>query len=96
MSSSKVALEQMHEVIANQLATVIKEGVAVKDEETGEVHMNPAPPAYFGHAIKFLADNGVKCDPLKNKPLQNLVSALPFAGVEPPDADDDETSTPRH
>lgn len=88
MSSSKKALEQLHEIVANDLATIIRVGVPVKDETTGEVHRAPAPAQFFTNAIKFLNDNGVRCDPTKNKAVQNLVTGLPFEGLSLDDEDD--------
>ena len=82
-------MEQMHEVIANELATVIKQGVTVVDGE-GVAHRNACSPAYFSAAIKFLANNNITVDVKKSKPLQNLVTNLPFEGVS---LEDDE---PRH
>lgn len=73
-----LALEDLHNLTATELAKIITEGVPIVNKETGEVvDRAPAPAAYFATAIKFLKDNGITAELAPNTPMQGLVDSLP-------------------
>lgn len=67
-------LDMLHRITAEQLATIIKEGVEVVDKE-GNVIRQPAPAAYIAAAIKFLKDNDITADPGADR-LKHLGGAI--------------------
>jgi hypothetical protein len=60
MSAPQSLLEQLHLDFANTLTKILKEGIPVKDEETGEVHYSPPPPATLSIIRQFLKDNNIE------------------------------------
>ena len=77
-------LEQLHVDFTNTLAKILKEGVPVTDQESGEVHYAPPPPATLSVIRQFLKDNdleGAK-DAVKNILLDASPElSLPFENV---------------
>lgn len=85
MSDLKETLESLHEYTAKELTRLIEKGTPVKDNETGEVHYEPAPAAYFTAAIALLKHNNIQQVPTKKNGMGKLsavVSTLPFPGAD--------------
>lgn len=76
MSSLKLKLATLHELTADQLISVIQNGVPVRDDNTGEVHMAPAPAAYIAQAIQLLKHNNIQAPLGKNRTTSKLAEAL--------------------
>ena len=60
MAAPQTLLEQLHADFAATLATILKDGIPVKNEETGEVHYAPPPPATLSVIRQFLKDNNIE------------------------------------
>ena len=73
--ASEDALGALHAAVADQLSTIIKDGVKAVDKE-GEVVTLAAGPAYFGAAIAFLKNNNITADPSVDEGLQDLQRTL--------------------
>lgn len=71
-------MDTLHQMTAETLTKIIKEGVTVLDKEGNQVQM-PAPAAYIAAAIKFLKDNDITADAAagRTKPLADAVSNIP-------------------
>lgn len=78
MNDLNTVLQDLHTLTATELARVIREGVPVKDAETGEVHMAPAPAAYLAQAINLLRHNGITAALKPGNPLDKLASLPAF------------------
>ena len=85
MAATESKLGALHELTAETLSDIIRNGVPIVDKETGEVvDRAPAPAPYIAAAIKFLNDNGIKALPTANSKLSNLAKSLPdFSDEEP-------------
>jgi hypothetical protein len=70
------ALHDLHSELAKVLAKAIKEGVPMKDEESGVVHNAPAPAAILNVARQFLKDNNIQATE-ENPDVKDLVDNLP-------------------
>lgn len=73
-------LDMLHQITAQELADVIKNGVPIVNKETGEIEgRSPAPASYIAAAIKFLKDNDITADPRADRfnPLTNAMVDLP-------------------
>lgn len=84
MTARKEAMEQLHAALAEQMKTILEEGVTAQDKETGEV-LKLTPGANYLNAIRqFLKDNGIEAADAPNSPARQLAD-LPF-----PQADDED------
>jgi hypothetical protein len=79
MSASEAKLGDLHELIADELIAVIKNGIV---DENGVRH--PAPAAYIANAIKLLDASKIEAtrDNSKLNKLGSLVSSLPFTSTD--------------
>jgi hypothetical protein len=82
--ASQAALDQLLSLLANALATIIKDGVKVMGKDGEELQLT-APASFFKEAREFLKDNGVEALPEAHKGIQTLAAVLPF-----PEQGDDE------
>lgn len=71
-------LGTLHDMLAETLTQAIKEGIPIKDEETGKITKAPAPAAILNVARQFLKDNNIDCSPSSTNPIGLLSEALPF------------------
>lgn len=85
MAASETKMAELHELTAELLMGVLKNGVPIVNKETGEIEgYVPAPAPYFAAAIKFLKDNGIEAVPTENNKLGRLAQSLPdFTDEEP-------------
>ena len=73
-------LNELHDELGKQLLTILKEGVPVKDDETGIVTKAPASPAYLNIMRQLLKDCNIQATE-KNPSIAGIVEGLPdFAG----------------
>ena len=85
--ASSNAMDDLHGLVAAELARVIREGITVVDDE-GVAHKAPAPASYIAQAVKFLKDNGIQSS-LTSGDLNGLkaqldrLNSLPFDGEVP-------------
>lgn len=86
-SAAQSLLEQLHADFASTLADILKKGVPVKDEESGEVFYAPPPPATLNVIRQFLKDNDIEG-------AQDAVKGLLSAGLPPDDFESDSTVVP--
>ena len=78
MAATESSLGALHELTAETLANIIREGVPLVNKETGEVEgYGPAPAPYIAAAIKFLKDNNIEALPTPDNHLGRLAKALP-------------------
>lgn len=81
------AMNDLHGLVAAELARVIREGITVIDDN-GVAHQVPAPASYIAQAVKFLKDNGIQSS-LTTGDLNGLkeqldrLNSLPFEGEIP-------------
>jgi hypothetical protein len=87
LTATTAAMDELHRLTAEQLASIIQNGIDVYDKEGNNVGKTPAPAAYIAAAIKFLKDNDITADKGSDR-FDDVQNAL--AGV--PDFDDDEAS----
>jgi hypothetical protein len=78
VSATETKMGELHDLIADELITVIKTGIV---DENGV--RQPAPAAYIANAIKLLHDSKIEAtrDSKLNK-LGSLVSSLPFTSTD--------------
>lgn len=73
-------LNELHNELGKQLLTILKEGVPIKDEETGLVVKAPASPAYLNIMRQLLKDCNIQGTP-DNPDIKGIVEGLPdFSG----------------
>lgn len=83
MSATEDTLGLLHEMTAQALMDVIKNGVPIVNKETGEVEgYAPAPAPYIAAAIKFLKDNDIGSLPTEDNALGELAKSLPDFSVD--------------
>jgi hypothetical protein len=73
--------DDIRDELATVLHKVITSGVPVKDEETGEVHLDPPPAAYLAVARAYLKDHPPATLPAAGSPtglLKKHMDGLPF------------------
>jgi hypothetical protein len=68
VSNNRLALEELHTSVAEELLARIKSG--------------DAKPADLAVAVKFLKDNGVDALASNDSPLKRLAQVLPFSDTE--------------
>lgn len=71
-------LGNLHDMLAETLTQAIKDGVPIKDEESGKIIKAPAPAAILNVARQFLKDNNIDCKPSATNPIGLLADSLPF------------------
>jgi len=76
------AMESLFDVFAETLKTMIAEGKAVMDKETGELVRLTPDAASLNVVRQFLKDNGQTVLPGTNKAVNDIASQLPFDGSE--------------
>lgn len=85
MAASETKMAALHELTAELLMGVLRDGVPIVEKDTGEiVGYAPAPAPYFAAAIKFLKDNGIEALPTENSKLKDLSDSLPDFNSEEP------------
>jgi ABC-type Zn uptake system ZnuABC Zn-binding protein ZnuA len=70
MAASEELLGLLHDAVAQDLLTKIKDGTAT--------------PAEISTAVKFLKDNGIEAVAAENSKLKNLADSLPEFDEEEP------------
>lgn len=82
----KIESDDIRDVLAETLYNAIKNGVPVKDDETGKVYFAPASAAILAVARAYVKDNPPKTLPTPQSPSGKLAafgaSRLPFAAKE--------------
>lgn len=75
-------LQDLHAELAKVLAKAVREGVPVKDEESGTVSLSPAPAAILNVARQFLKDNNIQAT-TANADILDMTQTLPDFSGEP-------------
>ncbi|NBN98723.1 MAG: hypothetical protein EBV19_05715 [Flavobacteriia bacterium] len=68
VATNRLALEELHTIVAEELVSRIKSG--------------EAKPADLAVAVKFLKDNGVDALASDESPLKRLAQVLPFSDTQ--------------
>ncbi len=84
MAATEDILGKLHELTAQQMIEMLKEGVPVEDKVTGEVTRAPVPAPYLATIVKFLKDNGIEALPAENETLGKLANSLPDFSADVP------------
>lgn len=69
-------LNELHEELGKQLLTILKDGIPMKDDETGKVTKAPAPAAMLNVMRQFLKDCNVQ-GTTDNPAIAGIVEGLP-------------------
>ena len=78
MAALEEALGVLHEITAEKLTAIIRDGVPIVNRETGEIEgYGPAPAPYIAAAIKFLKDNNIESLPTEDAATTKLAQTLP-------------------
>jgi hypothetical protein len=69
-------LTELHNELGKQLLTILKDGIPMKDDETGKITKAPAPAAMLNVMRQFLKDCNIQ-GTTDNPSIAGIVEGLP-------------------
>ena len=69
-------LTELHNELGKQLLTILKDGIPMKDDETGKITKAPAPAAMLNVMRQFLKDCNIQ-GTVDNPSIAGIVEGLP-------------------
>lgn len=75
--ATEASLGNLHGILCEHFADILKNGEEVVDKETGEVSRRPPSAALLAQIRQFLKDNKIEAEPVQGSPLGHLVGTLP-------------------